>query len=578
MQLERSLSKAGHAYGKFGTGSTETLENGTKNQGMDLRQELLDFHQKWYSANIMALAVLGSQTLDELESLVTQYFGDVKDKSVTAPSWPDHPFEGRKPSMVNIVPIKDLRLLQMSFPIPDYIKHHKSKPVSYISHLIGHEGKGSLLSELKSLGYVNNLCAGEKTGAKGFSFFIVDVDLTETGIEHIDDIILLVFQYLAMLRQHGIQEWIFEECKLINDMQFRFKDKERPQGYARILANWLHDYGLEDVLRGPWMFQEFNPDLIKDVLDRLVPQNVHVIATGRQFESMANLTEKWYGSKYSDAVISEDKLQVWSNAKLHERLFLPSPNEFIPSNYDLVPRDDGHDLGSTVPGIIKETELSRLWFLQDNEFLLPKACISLEFFSPLAYVDPHHSNLTSMFVSNFKDSLTEYKYDAELAGLDFSMSATKQGLSLDIRGYHQKQSVLLDKIISAMRSFKVDQDRFEVLKEAFVRALKNFEMEQPHSHATYRINCILGEKSWPKEELLQAAMRNSLSASALQAFIPQLLDRIKVEMFVHGNVTPNKAIDMLDMVEKRLGSETLPLPANIIARNRQLSVPSRDPR
>jgi hypothetical protein len=37
-------------------------------------QELLNFHQKWYSANIMGLAVVGKQSLDELETSVIDLF------------------------------------------------------------------------------------------------------------------------------------------------------------------------------------------------------------------------------------------------------------------------------------------------------------------------------------------------------------------------------------------------------------------------------------------------------------------------------------------------------------------------
>jgi insulysin len=37
---------------------------------------------------------------------------------------------------------------------------------------------------------------GQKSGSKGFGFFIVNVDLTEEGIQHVDDIVVLVFQVL----------------------------------------------------------------------------------------------------------------------------------------------------------------------------------------------------------------------------------------------------------------------------------------------------------------------------------------------------------------------------------------------
>ena len=56
------------------------------------------------------------------------------------------------------------------------------QPESYLSHLIGHEGDGSLLSHLKKLGLASDLSSGEKNTAPGFSFFTVDIDLTIEGL------------------------------------------------------------------------------------------------------------------------------------------------------------------------------------------------------------------------------------------------------------------------------------------------------------------------------------------------------------------------------------------------------------
>ena len=33
-------------------------------------------------------------------------------------------------------------------------------------------------------------------------------------LEHVDDIVTLIFQYLAMLRKEGSQEWVFKECQV----------------------------------------------------------------------------------------------------------------------------------------------------------------------------------------------------------------------------------------------------------------------------------------------------------------------------------------------------------------------------
>ena len=115
-------------------------------------------------------------------------------------------------SVTYIVPIKDLRFLYITFPIPDLDPFYKSSPGEYLGHLIGHEGKGSLLSELKNLRWANSLVGGQRQGSKGFGFFLLNIDLTEEGLDHVDEIIFLVFQYLEMLRT---KDAVQVGCKLI---------------------------------------------------------------------------------------------------------------------------------------------------------------------------------------------------------------------------------------------------------------------------------------------------------------------------------------------------------------------------
>lgn len=106
-----------------------------------------------------------------------------------------------------------------------------------MSHLIGHEGSGSLFTLLKKKGWVNSLGAYYQ-GDIGFGFFIVSIDLTESGlgnyfnlipihllfimfntsnifiifsIANYEDVVVHIFQYIEMLKQVGIQEWTYHE-------------------------------------------------------------------------------------------------------------------------------------------------------------------------------------------------------------------------------------------------------------------------------------------------------------------------------------------------------------------------------
>ncbi|GIY21913.1 insulin-degrading enzyme [Caerostris extrusa] len=340
VQLEKATCNPQHDYSKFGTGNLETLSVQPKSRGINIRDELLKFHEKFYSANVMALTVFGKESLEELMDIVIPLFSKVANKNVEYPEWKEHPFDSDHLKLEGyVVPVKDIRTLNVSFPIPDLRQEYRSNPDSYLGHLIGHEGPGSLLSELKSLGWVNSLAAGAKPGCRGFAFFIVDFILTEDGLEHTDDIVTILFQYLTLLREVGPQEWVFQECKKLSEMNFRFKDKEKPQVYVYSVASRIFRYPINEVLSGPYLLHEYKPDLISKLLDLLTPDTIRIAKVGKEFENICHETEKWYGTKYRLDPIKEDILNQWKTVKLHPNLKLPLPNDLIASDFTLLPID-----------------------------------------------------------------------------------------------------------------------------------------------------------------------------------------------------------------------------------------------
>ena len=70
--------------------------------------------------------------------------------------------------------------------------------MKYILDLIGHEGPGSLLVELKKRNWCESLAA-RCEDYPGFTFLTIQVDLTEEAMNHVNDIVKLVFQ---VIRSH----------------------------------------------------------------------------------------------------------------------------------------------------------------------------------------------------------------------------------------------------------------------------------------------------------------------------------------------------------------------------------------
>ncbi|RUS68868.1 hypothetical protein EGW08_023369 [Elysia chlorotica] len=274
-QLDKSLSRPDHDFSKFGTGNKETLEEIPKSKGIDVRDELLKFHSQYYSSNIMGMCVVGRESLDELQSMVVPLVEGIVNKNVQVPSWDSSPYsENELQITVCAVPVKDIREMVIVWPTPDFSDFYDANPGHYLGHLVGHEGTGSILSELKARGWANTLVGGQRGGAKGFSSFSVAVDLTDEGQENTDEIIALIYQYIHMLRKEGAQEWIFKENKDLASMSFHFKDKESPKAYTSALAARLQEYPMEDVLRVYSLFDDFRPDLINTIIDKLTPENM----------------------------------------------------------------------------------------------------------------------------------------------------------------------------------------------------------------------------------------------------------------------------------------------------------------
>lgn len=125
-QVAKQLSDPLHPYSKFGTGNRETLSDRPE-EGVRVRDELIRFHERWYSANIMCLAVYGREKLDDLERMVLDKFAGIVNKEVEVPVWPQHPWRPEdRGTRVSVVPVKDTRALTISFPTGDLEKFYKS--------------------------------------------------------------------------------------------------------------------------------------------------------------------------------------------------------------------------------------------------------------------------------------------------------------------------------------------------------------------------------------------------------------------------------------------------------------------
>ena len=98
--------------------------------------------------------------------------------------------------------------------------------------------------------------------------------------------------------------------------------------------------------------RKYRPDLIETVMECLRPELVRVGVINQRFRDKTELVEPWYGSAYNAHKIDPELIETWRLARPVPELHLPLPNEFIPTDFAIVPRLEGEEATPNTPVLI----------------------------------------------------------------------------------------------------------------------------------------------------------------------------------------------------------------------------------
>ena len=74
---------------------------------------------------------------------------------------------------------------------------YTTKPSRYWSHVIGHEGPGTLLAVLRDRQWAHDLSADDvSTQCQAFGVFGLSVELTEEGFANIAEVLSMIWYYI----------------------------------------------------------------------------------------------------------------------------------------------------------------------------------------------------------------------------------------------------------------------------------------------------------------------------------------------------------------------------------------------
>ena len=539
--VSNQISEPNHPLTKFGTGNKDTLSG-------DNRPALLDFYGKYYLASNMKLALISNMEMKDLYKIAQKHFLDIPNQKVEIPSMPK---EFRKPlvekfRLLKIKTIKDVRSLEVDFPTIRLSDYKDSKPSTIIGSLIGHEGKGSLLSKLKEEGLVLSLSAGGGNSHPDINSFSISVSLTKKGLSDYERIMELIFNYIQMLRDHGIEEYTFKENQTMAQINFDWKNPDEGMGFIAGKAALLQNFSLENVLTLPFLIKQYDPEAYKALLDTLVLENALVVLSHKN--AITDKVAPYYDAEYSLKMVGGNVFKKINVGSQVSGIFYQAKNNFIPHHLKLT---------EDKPHLIRQDDVAKVWFMYDHKFKQPKVALMFQIETPQVYRSPKNLELAKLYESAVRESLNELVYPIQEAGLSYSLSTNKKGVVLTLGGYSERIGDLIKLVTDNLTNINIDEQKFINIKEAMVRGLKNKKLSQAYQRGGYYNWLMMLDNQYTDEEKLKAL--NPLTLGDVKSYAKKLYEKIYVTGVIHGNWSDEKAKESVSLLLKSLNGQSLPI-------------------
>ncbi|HJM84696.1 MAG TPA: insulinase family protein, partial [Candidatus Marinimicrobia bacterium] len=528
-QIKRNIYNSDHPSNHFEIGSLETLEK------VD-RQVLLDFHKKYYSANQMALALLSKYPIADMEIWAHTYFSEIKNNQAPDIEYPPvYLSEKDALRLIRVKPVKDKKELGLEFPLPiDLYQYYDSKPMSILGSLMGHEGKGSLLSFLKDKGLATGLNGGGSPDTPDYGSAGVNIQLTEKGVSNYQEVLGYFFSYVDMLKKEGFKNYIFNEQQTIAKLEEVYSDKGEGAWKAISFANNLAFYPMDIAHRVEYHFGNPDPEAYLKVLSYIHPKNMLCVLSDSRQETP--LEEFWYKSNYNYEEIEGSVFDKLSAPTMYAELHLPEPNLYLPENANLL---SGSNNVSQDPILLEDSEGLKLYWGRDTDFQRPKASYRYKIYSPEKFTDLRSQVLMTLYIAAVNESMNEASYPAKLAGMNYNVSNDAEGISIVVNGYSDSIDDLLKEVLLNMKNISIPEGQFEALRDKMIRDWKNVALGNATGIAREGMRKMLRKYYYNSPEMADEAGKMTLFE--VKEFSKALLKKGYIEGLIYGNVSESQA-------------------------------------
>lgn len=545
--LSRSMMGS-HPANRFLIGNLETLGDKADSK---LHPETVAFYQKYYSANIMKVALLSNLPLREMEQLAVKHFSSIENKNIEKPGvTAELDFSRLGGKRIHYVPNQDVKQLRLDFTISNNSDRFAVKPNEFISYLLGSEMPGTPAEQLKAMGLISKLNASATPDLYGnYGSLSIDVELTDAGMQAREGIVATIMQYIELVKRQGVDSKYFSEIQTSLNNQFRFLEKGDEFGYVSNLADAMQKVPARNAVNAPFYYQRFDADAIRDVLAQLTPERLRVWYISKQEPHNSSL--HFYDGKYKIADISVEEQQSWQQSP-QLALNLPAVNRLLPENFAVKAPQ-----AQQKPELVLQQDGISAWLYPSQQFAdQPRGVLEIFFNTKAPQQDIKAKVLLALWHDLYNLQQSALATEADIAGMQLRLTAGS-GMALTVAGFTDKQPQLLQQALAGL-TLSSDAQSFAQAKDRYVRGLQNQAKQFPFYQAFNAYNSLVRNGNYETEQLVATA--NALTADELQAFINTTLAQNQLRIFAFGNYDKAAVEQVVATVNRALPAQRSELP------------------
>ena len=565
-QLQRSEANENSGYKIFSTGNKSTINpNNNINEPRDV---LIKFFNDYYHACRMCLVIDTPFEIEKIEELVNELFSEIKegDGKEIVFSDPSRPaYDAKNMGKFYVVEsISDRTKLKFNWYLECSKVYYKSKPVNFFSNLFGHEAKNSLFSSLLKDNLATALSAGGSDIHSYYNSFSITITLTDKGLSQIYEVVERTLKFIKLIQSQEINKRFFSELQMTSQISFDYKSREEPIDYTEYLSYTIHNYPEEDILTSSYLFDKYDEPLLRKYLDSFTIDNLNIalVTKNPELTKDLDLTEKWYGTRFSKRDIPIEIKQKIENFKVGDTicnhpLGYPDENKFLPKNLELIDFNNS----PSEPTQVYSTNSTQIWYKPDTTFKTPKAVLYCQIYLDKSeYTMCDYDSIAYTWGNVIETKLKDIAYMASEADLNFSLNFNYEGLLLKLHGFNDSMKSALKELLESFTNLNANDDKESIViqLEKQAKEMKNFYFNNPYNQAYSYIDYLKLEPSvTPQQKLIKLNNLKEEKISEFNEFVNVYLKKAKFTWVVHGNISQNDSVEIANMCENFLKSEAL---------------------